>query len=95
MFAEELIKNDQLDEGIDKIKLALEIQTDVYDGVINADVGETMVLLAEALTLTNDDYSIGDAIKIYEQLQAKDESTELYRKMAPLYTKRHEYQAAV
>ena len=48
--------------------MALEIQKDVYDGAINTDVRETMVLLAEALTLTQDDFSIGDAIKIYEQL---------------------------
>jgi hypothetical protein len=50
--------------------LALEIQRDVYSGAINSDVKETMVLLAEALTLTHDEYMIGEAVRIYEELQS-------------------------
>lgn len=50
--------------------MALEIQRDVYGGDTNNDVKETMVLLAEALTLTHDEFMIGEAVRIYEELQS-------------------------
>lgn len=64
-LAEELIKDDQVEEGILRAEQALKLQNIIYEGKLNSDIEETMILLAEAYTLGQNEQK---AIDIYEKL---------------------------
>ena len=88
MLAEELIKIGNLKQGIDVAREALNIQQTFFHGMVNSNVQETMLLLAEALTV---DKQISEAIKLYtEVLDARNNGGEptkdIYRAIAPLHT---------
>ena len=51
MLAEEQIKNGQIDEGIKTAEGALFLQKEFFSNMINYQVQETMLLLAEAYTV--------------------------------------------
>ena len=98
MLAEELIKAGNIARGIEVARQALEIQSNFFHGMVNANVQETMLLLAEALTI---DSQIDEAIKLYtEVLNARsaggEPTKDIYRAIAPLYTQNGNFtQAAV
>jgi len=61
--------------------------------MVNAQVQETMLLLAEALTV---DSQVDDALKLYKEiLDARGDGTDspkdIYRAMAPLHTTKGNY----
>ena len=61
--------------------------------MVNAQVQETMLLLAEALTV---DFQIDEALKLYKEiLDARrggiDSPKDILRAMAPLYTQQGNY----
>jgi hypothetical protein len=62
MLAEELIKNGQVDKGIVVARRALVSQKTFYSNMVNHQVQETMLLLAEAYTVNN---SAKEALSIY------------------------------
>ena len=65
MLAEELIKIGSIAKGIDVARQALEIQSAFFHGMVNTNVQETMLLMAEALTI---DSQIDEAIKLYTEV---------------------------
>ena len=65
ILAEEQIKNGQFKDGINTAKGALLLQKQFYSGMINAQVEETMMLLAEAFTVNNE---AQEALNVYQEL---------------------------
>jgi len=93
ILAEEQIKAGRFERGIDTAKEALAIQTSFFKGMINFQVQETMLLLAEAFTVNS---NADKALNLYKQLldarssgfggAEGDSKRDILRKMAPLFT---------
>ena len=88
MLAEELIKVGRITDGIDVARKAMDTQLNFFHGMKNSNIQETMLLLAEALTI---DKKVDEAIEIYcEVLEARTEAGEptkdIHRAIAPLYS---------
>eukprot|EP00354_Favella_ehrenbergii_P006113 CAMPEP_0170451276 /NCGR_PEP_ID=MMETSP0123-20130129/578_1 /TAXON_ID=182087 /ORGANISM="Favella ehrenbergii, Strain Fehren 1" /LENGTH=64 /DNA_ID=CAMNT_0010712927 /DNA_START=1404 /DNA_END=1598 /DNA_ORIENTATION=+ len=62
ILAEEQIKAGEVEEGIATAKAALETQMNFFKGMVNEQVQETMLLLAEAYTVNSDAL---EALKTY------------------------------
>ena len=74
MLAEELIKAQRIQEGIEVARKALQIQQNFFQGMVVNNVQEHMLLLAEALTV---DKQVAEALELYEQiLDARNQSGE-------------------
>ena len=97
VLAEELIKNGQRAEGLSYAELALKIQMDTYMGIVNSEVQETMLLVAEILTLTPSkvDAALGFYIEVLDARASVEPVIDIYRRMAPLYTQKGNYREAV
>ncbi len=67
LLAETLINSDRLQEGIQCIKDALEIQKILVNGNMNSEVQDTLTLLAEAYTVGKDEM-VNEALDTYNQL---------------------------
>ena len=97
MLSEELIKIGKTSDGIKYAKKAYEIQQNCFMGVVNSEVQETMLLLAEIYSLNAD--TVDQALQFYtEILDAKadfEDTADIYRKMAPLYTQKKSYGEAI
>lgn len=70
-----------------------------YEGVINSEVQETMILYAEALTVLGQKDKIEDAVHLYEKiidaLEFEEVPVDIHRKLAPLYTSVGQYSNAI
>ena len=88
MLAEELIKVGRITDGIDVARKAMDTQLNFFHGIKNSNIQETMLLLAEALTI---DKKVDEAIEIYcEVLEARtaagEPTKDIHRAIAPLYS---------
>ena len=93
ILAEEQIKGGQIVEGIKTAEGALFLQKSFFSNMVNMQVQETMLLLAEAYTVNN---QATEALKLYQDILdarsdnfgavAGEPTKDIYRKMAPLYT---------
>ena len=95
MLAEEQIKNGQVADGIITARGAVLLQKQFYSNMINAQVEETMLLLAEAYTVNSE---AKNALDVYQEIldggQGSSNTKDIYRKMAPLYTQLESYDEA-
>lgn len=101
ILAEELIKNGQVEKGIVVAQEALVAQKVFFSNMMNHQVQETMLLLAEAHTVNN---AASEALKVYQEILdersgnfgalAGEPVKDINRKMAPLLTQLENYSAA-
>ena len=96
-LAEEYIKTGQVVKGIKTVEGALMLQMNFYSNMVNYQVQETMLLLAEAYTINSQPT---EALDMYKQIvEARSEGfgsndepvKDIYRKMAPLWTQLTNY----
>ena len=93
LCAEEYIKVGMLKEGIEMARKAMNLQQEFFHGMANATVQETMLLLAETLTVDN---QVKEAIKLYTEVLASrinstDPTKDIYRAIAPLHAQDGNY----
>ena len=68
MLAEQLVFDGRTEDGIKVAYEALEIQENFFHGMVNTNVQETMLLLAETLTIGSQSKQVDEAIELYTRV---------------------------
>ena len=101
ILAEQYMKNGQFEKGIDIAQAALFVQKSFFHDMINDQVQETILLLAEAFTSTRQN---DEALSSYKEvLDARNDNyggsnynnKDIYRKMAALHYGNQQYVEAI
>lgn len=100
-LAEEQIKHGLVQEGVKTAEDALTLQKVFFSNMVNAQVQETMLLLAEAYSVVG---NAEKALGMYEEIldarvggfgaMADEPAKDIYRKMAPLFAQMENYSEA-